>query len=324
MINMNNRRKRERFFFLVGVGVMSLITLIVLLGMFVLSKHSISKITEQNLLKVTALQEKIDELIGNQIEVLVVRENVLRGDTIEASNIELIEIDKRVVPINSVKSIEKLKNKKAKMDLKKGTILTSGLLMKKHIKDSSKEHELDMIHLMSNVQKGEVVDVRIMFATGQDYVVLSQKELINIDHETSTVWMNLTPIERLKLNSAVVDTYTLKGSKLYTVRYIEPYYQTVPLPDYPVNEYVRKRITEMPELVELVDIESMKSLRDALEIDLKAVEEAASSVDQQFRRENSNKPDSDFFNNENSHKAIEDNSGVKDFDIESNQETDGF
>ncbi len=181
-----------------------------------------------------------------------------------------------------------------------------------------------MIHLMSNVQKGEVVDVRIMFATGQDYVVLSQKELINIDHDTSTVWMNLTPIERLKLNSAVVDTYTVKGSKLYTVRYIEPYYQTVPLPDYPVNEYVRKRITEMPELVKLVDIELMKSSRNALENDLQAVEEAASSVDQQFRRENSNKPDNDFFNSQNNHKALEDDSGVKEIDMESIQETDGF
>ncbi len=58
MLNMNSRRKREKFFFLVGVGVMSLITLIVLFGMFVLSKHNISRITEQNLMKVTALQEK--------------------------------------------------------------------------------------------------------------------------------------------------------------------------------------------------------------------------------------------------------------------------
>ena len=71
----------------------------------------------------------------------------------------------------------------------------------------------------SDLNTGDIVDVRIMFPNGTDYIVLAQKNVTNIEGET--MWLQLAEDERLLLNSAVVDSFLEQGTKLYATKYVD-------------------------------------------------------------------------------------------------------
>lgn len=325
MLNISSRRKREKFVFLVGVGAMSFFTILILLGMFVLSKSRLTALENQHEAEIAVLKDEIDTFKDRQVEAYVLTEDIERSQALDPSNLILIQVDKDAVPKNYITELQVLENQLAKMDLKKGTILTTNILMDDRTGDYTKEHELDMIHLMSNMEKGEVVDIRIMFATGQDYTILSEKELNNIDYESGTIWINLDPVERMQLNSAVVDAYTIQGSKIYTVKYVEPFYQKAEVPTYPMNEYVQKLIATDRKASELINLETLSKERKQLEEDLKAVRDNATYVDQRFRFEDSNKPDMKFIEQQKtSNKTQNDDTGGINVDLESQEKNSGF
>ena len=85
--------------------------------------------------------------------------------------------------------------------------------------DSDRIQEYNMIVLPSNLKNGEHVDIRLTMPTGQDYVVLSKKEVIGT---TDTgLWINVTEDEILTMNNAIVEAYILPGTKLYAIQYTE-------------------------------------------------------------------------------------------------------
>ena len=325
MLNISSRRKREKFVFLVGVGAMSLFTLVILFGMFVLSKSKLAALENRHETEIAVLKDEISTFKQRQVEAYVLAEDIEKSQPLKPSDLILIQVDKDAVPENYITELQVLENQVTKMDLKKGTVLTANILMDDRTGDYTKEHELDMIHLMSNMEKGEVVDIRIMFATGQDYTVLSEKELNNIDYESGTIWIHLDPIERMQLNSAVVDAYTIQGSKIYTVKYVEPFYQKAEVPTYPMNEYVQKLIAEDREASEHINLENLSKERKQLEEDLKAVKESATYVDQKFRFEDSNKPDMKFMEQQKTINTTQghDTGGIH-VDLESQEENSGF
>lgn len=123
----------------------------------------------------------------------------------------------------------------AKMKIPKGTVITNSMLMKAEEKDKDnlRLYELNMISLPSELQNNEVIDVRIMFPNGQDFIVLTKKIVEKSDKVS--VWLKLTEEEIITLNCAIVESYLINGTKLYASVYTNPGIQKEAAMTYPLS-----------------------------------------------------------------------------------------
>ena len=114
----------------------------------------------------------------------------------------------------------------AKIDMDKNTLLTSEMIKTGEMLLSDvRTQEYNMITLLSQLQTGDFVDIRLRLPSGQDYIVVSKKQITipTIDgvDSTSCIWMDLSENETLTLSGAIVEAYQMNGSKLYATKYVE-------------------------------------------------------------------------------------------------------
>ena len=96
--------------------------------------------------------------------------------------------------------------------------------------------EYNMVVLPTQLKNGDYIDIRFMLPTSEDYIVLSKKY---VEQTTATsVWIKVTEEELLSMNSAIIDAYTIKGSKIHATMYTNPGIQEAAEPTYPVNDNI--------------------------------------------------------------------------------------
>jgi len=115
---------------------------------------------------------------------------------------------------------------KAKVDLHAGTILTSDITYEDEtVAADVRKQEYNIIALPTQLLTGEYVDVRLRLPNGQDYIVVSHKQVeipeINGVASESCMWIQLNELEILNMSSAIVEAYRMNGAKLYATRYVE-------------------------------------------------------------------------------------------------------
>ncbi len=143
--------------------------------------------------------------------------------------------DKEYIELNSVPLV-------AKVNMKKNTLITTELLSKSDniVQKDVRKQEYNMLILPMDLVTGDYIDVRIMLPSGQDYIVVSKKEVsipqINGIDSEDTVWLNLTEDEILHMSCAIIEAYQIKGSKIYVTKYTEAGMQEAATPTYPLNE----------------------------------------------------------------------------------------
>ena len=141
------------------------------------------------------------------------------------------ENNKKFIELNNVPVI-------AKVTMKKNTIITKELIAKgdNTIADDVRRQEYNSFVLPMDLTTGDYVDVRLMLPTGQDYIVISKKEvevpIVGGAESTDTVWLKVGEDEILTLSSAIVDAYRIMGSKLYLTKYTEAGMQKASTPTY--------------------------------------------------------------------------------------------
>ena len=144
----------------------------------------------------------------------------------------------------------------AKVNMRKNTLLTADLVAKgsNSLQDDVRKQEYNMIVLPIDLATGDYVDVRLMLPSGQDYIVVSKKEVTlpdtGTDATANTVWMNLSEDEILHLSCAIVDAYKITGSKLYITKYTDPGIQEAAQVTYPVNRDTFALIQSDPNIVQ--------------------------------------------------------------------------
>ena len=138
----------------------------------------------------------------------------------------------------------------AKTDLSAGVVLSQDMIMPSGtgIQNDVRLQEFNMITLPSQMSVGDYIDIRLTIPTGQDYVVLTKKQVVNCD--TDTVWINLSEDEILTMNNAIVESYIMTGSNLYAVTYTEPGLQTEAIPTYPVSSVVVSTMAKNPNILD--------------------------------------------------------------------------
>ncbi len=144
----------------------------------------------------------------------------------------------------------------AKVDMYKNSVVTIDMVAKSNEKttDDLRKQEYNMIILPSQLQTGEYIDVRLALPTGQDYIVVSKKQVeipqVNGVDSEDTIWMKLTEGEIITMNNAIVDAYRMLGAKLYITTYTEAGAQKAAEPTYVATYEVMELIEKNPNIVQ--------------------------------------------------------------------------
>lgn len=146
-------------------------------------------------------------------------------------------------------------NTVAKIDLKKGTVLSSDMIAESEdvVANDTRELELNMIVLPTYLEKNDYIDIRLTLPSGEDFIVVSKKKII--DSNESTMWINCSEAENLILSNAIVESYQIVGSKLYAIRYVEPGIQSTASITYVPSSGIIELINSNPNIVEKAKIE---------------------------------------------------------------------
>ncbi|WP_342551449.1 SAF domain-containing protein [Paenibacillus sp. FSL R7-0652] len=207
------------------------------------------------------------------------------GESILPEDLKLIAIPDAQAPRNLWSSTKKMEGQAAKIELKKGTAITTEMVYEDMpAPPDLRNRELQVVLLPSSLAKGDRIDVRIQFPTGQDYVLLSKKKVERLN--AATLWITMTEEEILSLSSAIVDAYLHKAS-IYALTYVEPQFQTAAIPTYPANSEVLKLLESDPNIVRHAEQELSRQVRSSLESSLAASVSAPSRGVEQDAAESS-------------------------------------
>lgn len=125
----------------------------------------------------------------------------------------------------------------AKVDLNSNTLLTSSLIARGELVTADvRTQEYNIISLPSQITSGDFIDVRLRMPNGQDYIVVSHKEVtiptIEGVDSASCIWIDMTETDTLNMSAAIIEAYKMNGAKLYATKYVEAGYQDAATPTY--------------------------------------------------------------------------------------------
>ena len=208
------------------------------------------------LLKIKNMQDSENERLANLIKVYALKVDVKSGEQIDSSMLTQVETDKNAAPTDAITVASLTETSVAKIDLTKGSILTSAVVADSEnpITADLRLQEYNMLKLNSQIASDDFIDIRLRMPNGQDYIVVSKKkveipQISGIDSE-NTIWVKLTEDETLSMSNAIVEAYKLDGSVLYTAKYVEPGTQEKATPTYVPSAEVVNMITQNPNVVQ--------------------------------------------------------------------------
>lgn len=214
-----------------------------------------------------------NEMAKNQQTVYVALKDIKTGTPLttdgEDANVELEKIYTGL-DADSYMSDDDL-GKVASVDIPAGTPISLPMTADSNIEKDTRDYEISTAELMTDQKDNEFVDVRIAFPDGSDYLLLSKKQITDVDLANSVFHCQMNEEEILRYNSAIVDWYSdysqkflsssdndpktsdyssteattihnktsrSSGARIYVTRYVQPSMQDAAEPTYPVNEKV--------------------------------------------------------------------------------------
>lgn len=151
-------------------------------------------------------------------------------------------------------TVEQTVGKRLLSDTAEGTRLTENAVYEgEPLTDDVRLHKYTCIKLTEKMKKGDYVDIRISFANGGDFILLSKKQIQDIhvpeeNESENALWLNVSEEEILRLSSAVVDAYLNEGCSIYAIQYIQKG-QKAAVMNYKVNDVVEQLIEDDPNIV---------------------------------------------------------------------------
>lgn len=163
----------------------------------------------------------------NEQSILIAKETIAQGTVITS---ELVTKVSEVMPVGSdFLAGNEVIGQKARQEIPKGMILYDFLVAKQLKEKSQREIECDVVRLSKNLKELDYADIRLKLPNGEDYIVLSKKQIHSLtkgEDGVSYCYLWVEEEEILNLQAAVVDAFFYPGAYLYTTKYIEPGVQT--------------------------------------------------------------------------------------------------
>ncbi|MEB3103292.1 SAF domain-containing protein [Ferviditalea candida] len=201
--------------------------------------------------------------------VLVANRSIPSGTTLQEGDVKAVEVSTAQAASGSLKEPSAVVGKIAKIDLQPNMPLSASMLFEdKPLAKDIRMQEFNVIQLPTNLQKGQFVDVRINFPTGEDFIVLAKKKVRELSG--TIVWYEMNEAEILRASSAIIDAY-LQGAKLYALTYVDPGMQEGAVANYPSNPKVLDLMERDPNLLEEAKNTLARQLRVTLDNNLKAM-----------------------------------------------------
>lgn len=257
----NPMQRRARNSFLIGFLVA-----LVIMAIFVLML----------LYKIKNINEALEQLKALQSDVYVAATDLESGEKITMSSFTTQKVQSTVDPTQIVSDddftfyddegspiikynedgSEKEKEMVMKINVPAGTIVTKDMIIEagKETTSDQRIQEYNMILLPSQLKAGDYIDIRFALPKGQDYIVIAKKQVLQCT-ETG-IWLKMSEDELLTLENAIVEAWTISGSKLYAIEYAEAGLQEAAEPTYPVSADVLALINSDPNI--------LQSAKDAL------------------------------------------------------------
>lgn len=263
---MNPMQRRARNAFIIGFFIALVIMAVVVMFM---------------IKQINGLNETIAELRSKQKDYLVASKDLESGmevsiedfinskvqttvnpsDVIDALDFEFLEDGNVIEKIDEDGNPIK-KKVIMKIDVPAGTIVTKDMIEEydDQLTDTDRIREFSMISLPSQLKNGDYIDIRISIPNGQDYIVLSKKKVLGTN--ATTVWLKLNELELELMNSAIVENYTMTGSRLYALEYVEPGRQVSTVPTYVASEAIVTLMHGNPNILKEIYSEYEKIVLD--------------------------------------------------------------
>lgn len=161
----------------------------------------------------------------------------------------------------------------ALVDIEPEEPVMTNMVSKLEITQDTREYEISVADLMVDQQPNDYIDIRIMFPTGDDYLVLSKKQVKNLVLNSSLFYTYLSEEEILRLASATIDAYTITGTRIYATRYVAGNVQQAGTPDYLVKQETLDRLAKDPNVLTLAQTTMNLQARMSLESRLASLTE---------------------------------------------------
>lgn len=202
--------------------------------------------------------------------VLIPKKTIGKGTILTEELVELKEIHSNLSQ-ELFAGMEDL-GKQLVIDYEKESPIFINTLIENKVENDDRIREISTVLLQSDLKENEVVDCRIRYANGLEFIVLSKKQVKKIDLNNNTIWLSLSEKESLLLSSALVDKAYFQGSSFYISRYIESNIQEEALVNYIPNQEVIALIEEgiRPSVIYS---KSQREKRNSLEETLYALDE---------------------------------------------------
>jgi len=156
--------------------------------------------------------------------------------------------------------------KVALVDIPIGTQVLNSMVSPEEIDTAVREEEFNVFYLSKNLAEFDVVDLRIFYPNGENYIVLSKKILKGMNQETANCRLWLDEQETLLISSAIVDAYLIPGTFLYTTKYVESSIQDASIVTYTPSKESMDLIEKSPNILEQAKISLSKAVREDMEI----------------------------------------------------------
>lgn len=147
----------------------------------------------------------------------------------------------------------------AKIDLSANTVVTPSMFSTSDERIDDKNghdirvQEYNMLKLMTQVNTGDYIDVRLRMPSGLDYIVISKKRVeipeINGAPVANDILIRMTEADTIIMSAAIVENYIIEGSMLYVTNYVEPGIQKEATPTYVPSVDATNLITQNPNIV---------------------------------------------------------------------------
>lgn len=210
----------------------------------------------------------IEDIVPTTSQVWQFTRQIQAGEVITTKDIEMVRLDSSTIPEGRVKDKDNIIGQLVKIDVNPRMMVVSSLLAAPDTLDHDiRWIETAVIQLPLQLQKDDVLDIRIRFPNGLDYVLISHKKVLDL--QKPTLWFHLSEQELLMLSSAYVDAF-INGGQLYAVRYVDHMVQNKAIVNYPVRDDVLQLIKKDPNIVQKAQAALSDQSRKLLEQQLSA------------------------------------------------------
>lgn len=197
--------------------------------------------------QISELQQEID---SNKQVVYVAMQEIKAGEVIE-ENVNVMKNQIYTSLDTNYYMQEDMIGSIALLNIDAYQPISSNMVSPLKITQDSREYEINVANLMTDQKPDDYVDVRIMFPTGEDYLILAKKPVKNLIKENSIFYTYMDEDEILRMASATIDAFTVTGAYIYTTRYVASSMQEDAIPNYYVKPEVIDLINSDPNVLNI-------------------------------------------------------------------------